>query len=62
LNRHIAFYCREIPTEDRERFLATMKTKLNDGDQQVFDPIVFRGTSLVQKLHFGRLKILLGKR
>ncbi|KAJ1275864.1 hypothetical protein BS78_05G168500 [Paspalum vaginatum] len=33
LNRHIASYCREIPPEDRERFLATMKTKPNDGDQ-----------------------------
>ncbi|KAJ1266108.1 hypothetical protein BS78_08G125900 [Paspalum vaginatum] len=43
LNRHIASYCREIPPEDRERFLATMKTKPNDGDQHVFDPAVFRG-------------------
>ena len=43
LNRHIALYCHEIPTEDRDRFLATMKTKPNDGDQHVFDPVVFRG-------------------
>jgi len=42
LNRHIGFHCHAIPQEDRDRFLATLKTKYINGDQVVFDPEVFR--------------------
>ena len=42
LNRHIGFHCHAIPQEDRDRFLATLKTKSINGDQVVFDPEVFR--------------------
>jgi hypothetical protein len=41
LNRHISAYCHVIPQEERQRFLATQKTK--PGDDHVFDPVVFRG-------------------
>jgi hypothetical protein len=41
LNRHISVYCHAIPQEERQRFLATQKTK--PGDDHVFDPVVFRG-------------------
>ena len=43
LNRHIGYHCTQITQEDRDRFLATLKTKTSDGDQLVFDPVVFRG-------------------
>ena len=43
LNRHIGYHCSLITQEDRDRFLATLKTKTSDGDQLVFDPVVFRG-------------------
>ena len=43
LNRHIGYHCSQITQEDRDRFLATLKTKTSDGDQLVFDHVVFRG-------------------
>lgn len=42
LNRHIAYHCHHIPQEDRDRFLATLKSK-SGGEHYVFDPVVFRG-------------------
>ncbi|PWZ38286.1 hypothetical protein Zm00014a_041422 [Zea mays] len=41
LNRHISVYCHAIPPEERQRFLATQKTKPDVA--HVFDPVVFRG-------------------
>ena len=41
LNRHISVYCHAIPQEERQRFLATQKTKPDEA--HVFDPVVFRG-------------------
>jgi hypothetical protein len=35
------FTANAIPQEDRDRFLATLKTKSINGDQVVFDPEVF---------------------
>ena len=43
LNRHIGYHCPQITQEDRDRFLATLKSKPSDGDQVIFDPVVFRG-------------------
>ncbi|CAL5087138.1 unnamed protein product [Urochloa decumbens] len=43
LNRHIQFHCPNIPQEERDRFIATLKGKTGDGDTHVFDPVVFRG-------------------
>jgi hypothetical protein len=41
LNRHISTYCHAISQEERQRFLATQKTKPDEA--HVFDPVVFRG-------------------
>ena len=41
LNRHIGFHCQYIPQEDRDRFLATLKSKSTDGEHHVFEPVVF---------------------
>ena len=43
LNRHIGYHCPQITQEDRDRFLATLKSKPSDGDQVIFYPVVFRG-------------------
>jgi len=42
LKRHIGFHCHQIPQEDRDRFLASLKNT-SGRENSVFDPVVFRG-------------------